>query len=163
MTSYNERGGRRAWTSKLTINYFKRNVTTISRCYGTVCAYYKMLRNDRMMTTIQEGRQDRTSHDDKMQCNNATIKQSGRDEMRQGAGYNNEARQDATTQRRNNTTTQRLDNNEMRGMTRDVTQRKDVAWQHDRTGSNDKGQRDNATTNQTNKRTDKQTNKAHVM
>ena len=48
--------------------------------------------------------------------------------MRQGAGYNDEARQDAMTQGRNNAMTQQLDDNETRGMTRDATQPNDVAW-----------------------------------
>ena len=87
-----------------------------------------------------------TSHDDKMQCNNATIKQSRRDKMHQGAGYNNEARQDVTTQGRKDATTQRLDNDETRGTTRDATQRNNVAWQRNGMGSDNKGQREDATT-----------------
>ena len=69
----------------------------------------------------------------------------------------------ATMQRRKDATTQRLDDDKTRGTTRDVTQRNDVVWQLDGTGSNDKGQRDNATTNQMNKRMDKQTNKGGAM
>ena len=48
-----------------------------------------------------------TSRDDKMQHNDATIKQSRCDKMRQGARYNDKARQDATTRGRDNATMQR--------------------------------------------------------
>ena len=83
-----------------------------------------------------------------MQRNDATIKQSGRNKMRD------------KMRQRNNATTGRLDNNETRVTSRNAMQCNDVAWQRNGTGSNDKGQRDDTTTNQTNKRTDKQTNKA---
>jgi hypothetical protein len=60
-----------------------------------------------------------------------------------------EARQDATMQR--------LDNDETR--TRDEMQQRGGAMQGD-WALDDKGQRDNTTTNQTNKQTDEHTNKA---
>ena len=76
--------------------------------------------------------------------------------MHQGARYIDEARRDVTTQRRNDATTRRLDDDEMQNNKR----RNDVARRRDGTGRDNKGQRDNATANQMNKRTDEHTNKA---
>jgi hypothetical protein len=87
-----------------------------------------------------------TSHEDKMQRNDVTIKQSRRDKMRQGAQYNDKARQDVTTRGCDDATTRRLDDNETRGTMRDATQRSNVAWRRDEMGNDDKGQRDDATT-----------------
>ena len=86
-----------------------------------------------------------------MQCDDATIKQSGCDEMHYGARYNNEARRDATTRI--------LDDDEMDDERRDVAQRRGAATRRDGMRCNSKGQRDDATTNQRNKQTDEQTNK----
>ncbi len=87
--------------------------------------------------------------------------------MCQGARYNDKAIRDATTQQRDDLTT-RQGNDAMTGQQGDerederrITAQQRV-WKCNRTGSNDKGQRDNATTNQTNKQTDEQTNKAGV-
>jgi hypothetical protein len=64
-----------------------------------------------------------------------------------------EARRDATTRQ--------LDNDKTRGMMRDEMQRNDRAMAMQQDGThNDKGQRDNTTTNQTNNQMDEQTNKA---
>ena len=72
-----------------------------------------------------------TSRDDEMQRNDATIKQSRRDKMRQGARYNDEARQDATTQRRKDATTrQRQDKRDDKR--RGAAQQRGVVTQQDR-------------------------------
>ncbi len=57
--------------------------------------------------------------DDEMQRDEATIKQSRRDEMRQGARYNDEARRDATTRILDDDG--RLDDNEMQNNERQDT------------------------------------------
>jgi uncharacterized membrane protein YcjF (UPF0283 family) len=74
-----------------------------------------------------------------MQHEDATIKQSGHDEMRQGTRYNDEARRDATTRGR-----------------RDKTQRNEMTRRQDRTGRDDKGREMTPTTNQMDKQTDEQ-------
>jgi len=62
------------------------------------------------MTRRFDEKDDKTERrrDDEMQRDNATIKQSGHDKMRQVARYNDEARRNAMTQRRDDSTTQRL-------------------------------------------------------
>ena len=174
-TSCDERGSRRAGTSNLTINYFKQNATPISRRYGTQCDYYETLRDNTTTTSIREGWQDRISHDDEMQRNrpNNQTKRTWRDVSRGAIQRQGKTRHnDATTQRCNDATMQRCDNGTTWQQDNTMTQRRqderdnerrgqhnNVGWRRDGTGSNDKGQRDDATTNQTNKRTDKQTNK----
>ncbi len=61
-----------------------------------------------------------------MQCDDATIKQSGRDEMHQGARYNDEARQDATKRI--------LDDDVMDDERQDAAQRRGAATRRDKTG-----------------------------
>jgi hypothetical protein len=56
-----------------------------------------MLRDD--TTTQRDAMKTERRRDGEMQREDATIKQSGRDEMRQGARYNDEARRNATTRR----------------------------------------------------------------
>ena len=97
-----------------------RDATT-TRCYA--------------MTRRRDQRDDKTERrrDDEMQYDDATIKQIGHDEMRQGgAGYNDEARRDAMTRRRDDATTRRLDDNETRGTMRDETQQ--MTWLGNTTG-----------------------------
>ena len=73
--------------------------------------------------------------------------------MRQGAGYNDEARRDAMTRRHDNSTTTRREGRETRH-----SKRRGMAMRQD--GHDDKGQRDDATTNQKSKQTDERTKKA---
>ena len=63
--------------------------------------------------------------DDEMQRDDATIKQSGQDKMRQGARYIDEARQDATTRR--------LDDDETDDERRDVAEQRGTATRRDGT------------------------------
>ena len=93
-----------------------------------------------------------------MQCDNATIKQSGHDKMHQVARYNDEARQNAMMQRCDDSTTQQLNDDERDDERQDAAN--DMAWRCNGKGCDDKGQRDDATTNKMNKQMDKRTNKA---
>ena len=112
----------------------------------------------------REGRSDDKTErrrDDEMQHDDATIKQSGRDEMCQGARYIDEARRDATTQRRNDATTRRRDDSmTMRRRDderQDTAQRRGAATRRD--GTRQQGaerRRNNQPNEQTHGRTYKQ-------
>jgi hypothetical protein len=83
----------------------------------------------------REGRSDDKTErcrDDEMQRDDATIKQSGRDEMCQGARHIDEARRDATTQRRDDATTRQLDDDETQR--RRETRHSATTWRGDETG-----------------------------